>query len=94
MVNFSITTSALEKINEFMLEQHPTPVGIRIFVYQNESGINHCMNFTNDISTTDNVFNIDGITFIADASSSAFLNNTVWDFITAEPHSGFIFHCT
>ncbi|MDR1907491.1 MAG: iron-sulfur cluster assembly accessory protein [Holosporales bacterium] len=91
MVNISVTTTALDKIGELLQEQQPSPVGVRIFVYQDETGVNHNMSFTNDISTTDEVFDVGGITFIADVNSSMFLNNIVLDFVTVGLSSGFVF---
>jgi iron-sulfur cluster assembly accessory protein len=91
MVNISVTTAALDKINEVMQDRQPPPIGIRIFVYNDGHGVAHSMSFTDDVSMTDEVFDIGGITFITDANSSAFLNNIVLDFVTIEASSGFVF---
>ncbi|MDR1597475.1 MAG: hypothetical protein LBR89_00860 [Holosporales bacterium] len=91
MTNFSVTTAALDKINEFMQERQPTPIGVRVFVYQDVTGINHSMSFADAVSITDEVFDVAGVTFITDANSSAFLNNVVLDFVTVGVSSGFVF---
>ncbi|MDR0631136.1 MAG: iron-sulfur cluster assembly accessory protein [Holosporales bacterium] len=96
MVNILVTTAALDKISEVMQERQPPPVGIRIFVYNDGNGVAHSMNFTDEVSITDEVFDIGGITFITDANSSIFLNNVVLDFVTIDANSGFVFQeqCT
>lgn len=90
-INLSVTSPALDKIHEFLQDRQPTPVGVRIFVYQDVNGINHSMNFAEDISPADQVFDIEGVTFITDSHSAIFLNDMVLDFITMGETSGFVF---
>jgi iron-sulfur cluster assembly accessory protein len=91
MIGILVTAIALEKINEFMQERQPPPVGVRVFVFRDGARVSHSMSFTNDIDMTDEVLDIGGITFIVDPNSAAFLNNVVLDFVSVGDSSGFVF---
>lgn len=91
LFNFSVTAIALERIHELLQDRQPTPVGVRVLVYQNGTDIAHSMTFAETIDPTDQVFNIGGIAFLTDPHSSLFLDNMILDFVTIGEASGFIF---
>ncbi|GHS95044.1 hypothetical protein AGMMS49949_09190 [Alphaproteobacteria bacterium] len=91
VLNLNITPLALDKIHEFLEQRQPLPLGIRIFVYQDLNGISHSLSFTDEVSSSDTVFDIDGITFVTDAHSAPFLANMILDFMTVGESSGFVF---
>lgn len=90
-LRFSVTATAMDKIQEFLEDRQPTPVGVRVFVYQDNGAIAHSMTFAESIEPTDRVFNIGGITFLTDPNSAIFLNNMILDFVTVGDSSGFVF---
>lgn len=89
--SFSVTATALDKIQECLQDRQPTPVGVRVFVYPNGTEIAHSMTFAEEIDPTDQILNIGGVTFLADAHSAIFLENMVLDFVTLGVASGFVF---
>lgn len=95
-LNFSVTAAALDKLQECLQDRQPTPVGVRVFVYQNGSEIAHRMTFAEEVDPTDQVFSIGGVTFLTDAHSALFLNSMILDFVTLGTASGFVFQnaCT
>lgn len=91
-INLFVTEEAILKISEFMELKDPRPLGIRIFVYNDERGnVNHSMSFVNEVNSSDIIFNIQNITFITDPNSSIFLNDITLDFISVGASQGFVF---
>jgi iron-sulfur cluster assembly accessory protein len=90
-IGLFVTAAALDKVHEILQDRQPPPLGVRIFVYQDVTGINYNMNFAEEIDPSDNILDIDGITFVADINSSIFLNNIIMDYMTIGSASGFVF---
>jgi iron-sulfur cluster assembly protein len=90
-IALAVTSKAVEKINNFLSNKQPMPLGIRIVVYQELGGVNHSLSFVEELSSSDIVFDVDGITFVTDAHSSLFLDNMILDFVTLGNSSGFVF---
>lgn len=89
--HLSVTTTALDKIHEFLQDRQPTPLGIRVSVQKSPGGVQHGLNFVEDITPMDQIFEIGGVTFVTDPQSALFLNNMTMDFVTTDAGSGFVF---
>lgn len=87
----SVTSTALEKIKEILEERLPSSLGVRVFVYKTPTGIQQGLNVAEEITPTDQVFEIGDVVFVTDAQSALFLNNMTLDYVSSEMGSGFIF---
>lgn len=90
-MSISVTTGALDKIQEFMQAQQPPPVGVRLFVYQTPTGVQHGLSFAASIMPSDQIFEIAGVVFVTDSQAALFLNNMTVDYVATPAGEGFVF---
>ncbi len=87
-----VTPAAVSKVKEIMGQQNPLPQGLRVGVVGGGcSGFSYQMNFENESSAIDKVYEFDGLKVFIDQASLMYLNGTRIDYIESLEGSGFKF---
>ncbi|MEJ2010158.1 MAG: iron-sulfur cluster insertion protein ErpA [Acidobacteriota bacterium] len=87
-----LTSHAVDKVKEILAQQNPAPAGLRVSVVGGGcSGFSYQMNFENDTSEVDKVYEFDGLKVFVDQASLMYLNGTKIDFVESLAGSGFKF---
>ena len=87
-----LTTTAVAKVKEIMVQQEPQPLGLRLGVVGGGcSGFSYQMNFENQSNGIDRVFEFDGLKVFVDHASLMYLKGTRIDYVETLEGSGFKF---
>jgi iron-sulfur cluster assembly accessory protein len=87
-----LTSHAVAKVKEIMVQQTPQPLGLRLAVVGGGcSGFSYQMNFENETNPIDKTFEFDGLRVFVDQASLMYLNGTKIDFVESLEGSGFKF---
>lgn len=87
-----LTSHAVDKVKEILAQQNPVPAGLRVSVVGGGcSGFSYQMNFENETSAIDKVYEFDGLKVFVDQASLMYLNGTKIDFVESLAGSGFKF---
>ncbi len=87
-----LTSHAVDKVKEILAQQNPAPAGLRVSVVGGGcSGFSYQMNFENETSAIDKVYEFDGLKVFVDQASLMYLNGTKIDFVESLAGSGFKF---
>ncbi|HZT69114.1 MAG TPA: iron-sulfur cluster assembly accessory protein [Terriglobia bacterium] len=87
-----MTPHAVDKVKEILAQQTPTPAGLRVSVVGGGcSGFSYQMNFENQTTPIDKVYEFDGLKVFIDQASLMYLNGTKIDFVESLEGSGFKF---
>ncbi len=92
----SLTTGAISKVKEIMVQQNPKPTGLRIGVVGGGcSGFSYSMSFEGDPDGDDlgmdKVFDFHGLKVYVDQTSLLYLENTEVDYVESLEGAGFKF---
>jgi iron-sulfur cluster assembly accessory protein len=87
-----LTPHAVDKVKEILAQQNPAPAGLRVSVVGGGcSGFSYQMNFENQTTPIDKVYEFDGLKVFVDQASLMYLNGTKIDFVESLEGSGFKF---
>ena len=87
-----ITPNAVSKVKDIMAQQSPQPSGLRVSVVGGGcSGFSYQMNFENETSGIDKVYDFDGLRVFVDQASLMYLNGTRIDYVETLEGAGFKF---
>jgi len=87
-----LTAHAVEKVKEILGRQEPRPLGLRVAVVGGGcSGFSYQMNFENEATGIDKVFEFDGLKVFVDQASLMYLNGTKIDYVETLEGAGFKF---
>lgn len=91
-MGIELTPHAVGKVKELLAQQNPVPAGLRVSVVGGGcSGFSYQMNFENETSEIDKVYEFDGLKVFVDQASLMYLNGTKIDFVESLAGSGFKF---
>src|SRR5438067_10690123 len=87
-----LTAKAVAKVKEIMSQQNPVPAGLRVGVVGGGcSGFSYSMSFENQAGMMDKQYEFDGLKVFVDATSVAYLNGAIVDYIETLEGAGFKF---
>ncbi len=87
-----LTDQAIVKVKEILSQQDPQPEGLRFGVVGGGcSGFSYQMNFENQSSAMDQVYEFDGLKVFVDQTSLMYLDGTRVDYVDALEGAGFKF---
>src|SRR5438045_6121558 len=88
----TLTSKAVAKVREIMSQQDPVPAGLRVGVVGGGcSGFSYSMSFENQAGMMDKQYEFDGLKVFIDATSVAYLNGAIVDYIETLEGAGFKF---
>jgi iron-sulfur cluster assembly accessory protein len=89
-----LTPIAVTKVKEILLQQTPSPTGLRVAVVGGGcSGFSYHMAFENQVNQdSDNVYDFDGLQVLVDQMSEMYLDGVSIDYIESLEGSGFKFN--